>query len=327
VRVVQQQEGLVTMRQCLEHGMTSRQVTRRAERKEWERVARGVYDTGQVQPETTSAAYDHRRRRTALLGPLAHPGAAAVGVSALVLHGVRGAPIEFEPEVAVPKARPRLSDGPARVRRILVPEPQEVDGVLCAPLVDAFALAVPQLGRLDAVAMLDSARHQRLLSDEALNSARYGTAGRRGTRRSWAWWDESDARAESPAESWARLSCMDHRCRPDALQLWVVTRRGERLARVDLAWALPDGGVLLVEIDGQEVHSTPEALFGDRYRQNRIDTRTTIVRRFSGKDARDGTAAAEVERVLKAAGWRPRPLPDGVAYCIERAGFVPKPWL
>lgn len=142
LRVARHQEGLVTLRQCLARGMTARQVTRRAERKEWERVARGVYDTGTVQPETLSAAYDHRRRRTALLGPLAHPGAAAVGVSALVLHGVHGAPIEFEPEVAVGLARPRLGDGPVRVRRILVPETVEVDGVPCAPLVDAFALAV-----------------------------------------------------------------------------------------------------------------------------------------------------------------------------------------
>ncbi len=327
LRVARHQEGLVTLRQCLARGMTARQVTRRAERKEWERVARGVYDTGTVQPETLSAAYDHRRRRTALLGPLAHPGAAAVGVSALVLHGVHGAPIEFEPEVAVGLARPRLGDGPVRVRRILVPETVEVDGVPCAPLVDAFALAVPQVGRLDAVAMLDSARHQGLLSDEGLRRACHATTGRPGTRRSREWWGQSDPRAESPAESWARLTCADRGCPPDTLQLWVVNSRGDRLARVDMAWALPGGGVLLVEIDGREVHSRPEALVGDRRRQNRIDTRSTVVRRFTGSEARDGTAAAEVRQVLTAARWTPRPVPDDVAYCIERAGFVPKPWL
>jgi hypothetical protein len=326
LHAARRQEGLLTMRQCLAAGMTSRQVTGRVDRKEWERAARGVYDTGIVRPETPSAAYDHRRRRTALLGPLAHPGAAAVGVGALVLRGVRGAPIEFEPEVAVPKARPRLGDGPVRVRRVLVPEPEDVDGILCAPIVDAFALAVPQLGRFDAVAMLDSARHQGLLSDEDLLVARNRTAGRRGTRRSWAWWDESDARAESPAESWVRVSCVDRGCPPDTLQVWIVDRRGGRLARVDMAWALPDGGVLLVEIDGREVHGTPEALVDDRRRQNRIDSRSTVVRRFTGGDARDGTAAAAVQRVLTAARWRPRPLPDHVAYCIERAEFVPKPW-
>lgn len=94
-----------------------------------------------------------------------------------------------------------------------------------------------------------------------------------------------------------------------------------------MAWALPGGGVLLVEIDGREVHSRPEALVGDRRRQNRIDTRSTVVRRFTGSEARDGTAAAEVRQVLTAARWTPRPVPDDVAYCIERAGFVPKPWL
>lgn len=312
-------------RQYLEHGLTSRQVARRVERKEWERVARGVYDTGAVRPGSTSEAYDHRRRRTALLGPLAHPGAVAVGVSALVLHGIQGAPIEFEPEVAVPKAHPRRGSGPVRVRRILVPVAEEVDGILCAPVVDALALAVPALGRYDAVAMIDSGRHQGLLTADDVARAQKATTGRRGTRRSWAWWDHSDPRAESPAESWARVSCADRGCPPDTLQLWVVDRHGERLARVDLAWALPGGGVLFVEIDGQEAHSRPEALFGDRYRQNRIDTRSTIVRRFSGKDARDGTAATEVERVLTAARWTPRPLRDDVVYCIDRAGFVAEP--
>ncbi len=315
------------MRQSLEHGMTARQVTGLAERKDWERVAHGVYDTGTVRPQTTSAAYDHRRRRTALLGPFAHPGAAAVGVSALVLHGVQGAPIEFAPEVAATKAQPRRGGGPVRVRRLLVPEPETVDGVLCAPVVDAFALAVPALGRFDAVAMIDSARHQGLLTADDVARAQNATTGRRGTRRSWAWWDDSDPRAESPAESWARVACADRGCPPDALQLWIVNRRGERLARVDLAWALPRGGVLLVEIDGHEVHSRPEALLGDRRRQNRIDTVSTVLRRFSGTEARDGTAAAEVRRVLTAAAWTPRPLPDDVTYCIERAGFVPKPWL
>ncbi|MFC8600718.1 hypothetical protein, partial [Isoptericola sp. NPDC057191] len=314
------QAGLLALRQCLGGGMTRGQVARRLDRKEWDRVARGVLDTGTVSPSSVSESYDHRRRRAALLGPLVHPGGIAVGVGSLVLHGVQGAPVDLVPEVAVPKARPRTGDGPVQVRRILVPAPVEVDGILCAPLRDSLALAVPALSRLDAVAMIDSAWQQQLVDREGLAVARGLTTGRRGTRRSWPWWGDADGRAESPAETWARITCLDLGCPPDAVQLRIVGR-GWR-ARVDLAWLLPDGALLVVEVDGADVHSAPDALFVDRRRQNRIDTRSTMVRRYTGSDARGGRLAAEVRSVLTAARWRPRPIPTDAVYDIERAELI-----
>lgn len=95
VGAARRQEGLVTIRQCLESGMSRRRVQGHVERKDWERPARGVYDTGLVVPTSTSDGFAHRRRRTALLGPLSHEGTVAVGVSALVLHGVQGSPVRF----------------------------------------------------------------------------------------------------------------------------------------------------------------------------------------------------------------------------------------
>ncbi|MDO8146974.1 hypothetical protein Q6350_00850 [Isoptericola sp. b515] len=224
------------------------------------------------------------------------------------------------------KAAPRRGDERVRVRRVLVPSPEEVDGILVAPVVDSLALAVPALTRLEAVAMIDSARHQGLVDDAGVRRARTLATGRRGARRSHAWWALSDARAESPAESWARITCGDAGVPPDAVQLRVVRADGRVVARVDLAWILPDGGVLLAEIGGRDVHSTPGALLADRRRQNRIDARCTVVRRFTGAEARDGTAARELARELDGAGWVPTPVPPGHSSCIERAGLVPDSW-
>ena len=303
--------------------MTRGQVARRLDRKEWEAVARGVLDTGAVQPSTVSESYDLRRRRAAVLGPLVHPGGIAVGVCSLVLQGVQGAPVEVVSEVALPKARPRTAVGSVLVRRILVSAPVEVDGILCAPLRDSLAFAIPALSRLDAVAMIDSAWQQQLIDGPGLSVARGLTTGRRGTRASWPWWEDADQRAESPAETWARITCLDLGCPPDAVQLRVVGRGWD--ARVDLAWSLPDGTLLLVEVDGADVHSAPVALFADRRRQNRIDTRSTLVRRYSGSDARGGRLAAEVRAVLTAARWRSHPIPSDVVYDIERAELILKP--
>jgi len=305
--------------------MTRGQVARRLDRKEWEPVARGVLDTGVVVATTVSETFDLRRRRASVLGPLVHPGGIAVGVSSLVLQKVKGAPIDVVPEIAVPKARPRTGGGPVQVRRILVPFPVEVDGILCAPLRDSLALAVPALGRLDAVAMIDSVRQQELLDERDLVVARGMTTGRRGARASWSWWEDIDPRSESPAETWARITCLDLGFPADAVQLWIVGR-GWR-ARVDLAWLLPDGTLLIVEVDGAEEHSLPAALFEDRRRQNRIGTGTTLVRRYSGSEARSGRLAAEVRSILLSSRWRPRPVPDDLVYDIESAELIRKPWV
>lgn len=322
LRVALRQAGLVNLRQCHASGLTSRQVARRVDRGEWRRLARGVFDTMTVKPESDSARYDMRRRRTAFLGPLAHPGAAAVGLGSLVLHGVQGVPSSFVPEVVFPHAYPRHGSGPVRIRRVPISPPVVVDGVRCASVVDSLALALPALTRLDALAVVDSARYRGLLPEVSGLRARVARRPAAALGRSAC--DDSTDRAESPAESWARVTCADRGHPPDAVQLWVVGR-GWR-ARVDLAWILPDGRALLVEIDGRDEHSTPDALYDDRRRQNRLVTARTIVRRFTGTDARRGIVGREVGALLTKAGWVPRPVPGGVAFDVERADLVPIPW-
>ena len=193
----------------------------------------------------------------------------------------------------------------------MLTEWSEVAGFRCANVADALAQAVPTLSRRHAVALMDSARHLGLLSPIDLDRAHLTAYRRPGVRRTHAWWEESDARAESPAETWARLACHDAGCPPDVLQLLVLERDGRFLARVDLAWLLPDGRWLPVEIDGRSVHEAPSALFEDRARQNRLVNAQILLRRYTGAEAWRGSFVTELAAILVAAGWRPgRRAPD-----------------
>jgi hypothetical protein len=232
----------------------------------------------------------------------------ATGVCALVLHGVKGAPLDITPEVTFPDGSPRGGSGPVRVRRVPLERWFDLDGVPCVSVTDALAQAVPTLDRFHAVALMDNARHERFLLEEDFERARRADAGLPGSLARAPWWDESDAQSESPAETWARLSCVDAGCPPDSVQLRVDDPSGRFLARVDLAWILPDGGDLLVEIDGRDVHGRVEALYADRHRQNQLTGRSTIVLRFTGTDARRRIVGPAVRDTLRTTGWRPRPV-------------------
>lgn len=314
LRFAAHQEGLLSTDQCRRAGMTRQQVAARVRSKEWERPVDGVVELVSTGPDDDP---DHRRRRAAVLGLLAHRGSIATGLCALVLHGVQGAPLRISPEVCLPSGAPRARRPGVRLRRSPAPRWENTDGLPRVPVAEALIQAAPTVNRRHAVAMMDSALHQQLLSRETLLAAYRCAARRRGMARTRTWWELADGRAESPAETWARLSCIDAGYPPDALQLDVAGWGGAVFARVDLAWRLPDGTALLVEIDGRGVHSAPRALYRDRARQNCLVTPRTIVRRLTGADAWHGRVGLEVARVLRPAGWTPAPLPAGTVFRID----------
>lgn len=305
----QVQEGLVSTRQARSAGLTDAQLHRLVRSRRWRRVVRGVYDTGE--PGILDLdAYDRRRRRAAVLGPLAYPGSITTGVAALVLHGVQGAPTTVTPEVTMPDRTARTGSDAVRVRRVTTDGYVEVYGLRCATVTDALAQAVPTVDRRHAVALMDSARRQRSINPGDFARAARLDRRRPGGLRRRAWWQASSRWAESPAETWARLTCADRGVPPDVLQLPVDDGTGRQVARVDLAWLLPDGGALLVEIDGRDVHDLPEAVLKDRDRQNRLAGRRSLVLRFTGREAWDGTVAARVAAVLEAERWHPQRPPS-----------------
>lgn len=299
------QEGLVSIRQCREHGLTGQQVCEAVSRGDWRRLARGVFDLTDKVPLPERREVDRQRRQTAILGGLAYPGAVVTGMGALVLHGVQGAPAAYRPEVTFPNGSSRRPQGPVRLRRVRLEQWLTLGEIALATVPDALVQAVPGVDRRFAVAMMDSARNQLRISGADLRAAHERARSSRGVLRTHPWWDESDPRAESPAETWARLACLDAGIPPDALQLRVLSPEGRLVARVDLAWLLPNGCWLLVEIDGRDEHDAPAAVFRDRVRQNRILTDRTLMRRFSGQEAWTGTLAQELATLLRSAGWQP----------------------
>ena len=131
---------------------------------------------------------------------------------------------------------------------------------------------VLRLRREPAVSVLDSALHQGLLVPEDLEELQRRARGRRGVARSREWWCLGDGRAESPLETRARLIAIDAGHPPDELQLPIVDSHGVLLGFGDLAWKRQHlrRRTMVVEADGEDVHSRPEALFRDRYRGNDI---------------------------------------------------------
>ena len=302
------QEGLLSAAQCDEHGVTAHRRSRLVAHGRWSRPTRGVVDTSPTPPprRTGPGVHDHLRRRSALLALLAFgPDAIAVGPCALVLLGVEGVTVRVTPQAALPGARAaRSRDGVllrqfddgmtvTRVGRWTVATPGW-----------ALAQAVPETGRNRAVAVMDSARHRGLLDTEGLARAHDLARGRRGVERTHGWWALSDARAESPLETFARLDCLDAGIAPDELQVEVHDAR-RLLGRGDMGWRLPGGRWLVAEMDGRDVHSEPAALLRDRTRQNDLVVSGAVdLLRFTGRDltppgsSRPGTMVTALRRHL-----------------------------
>ncbi|ROS79064.1 hypothetical protein [Cellulomonas sp. PhB143] len=302
------QEGLVGADQCARLGVARAVLARRAASGAWLRIATGVYDTS----PRSARDHDARRRRAAWAGLLAlGPGAVAVGSCALALLGVAGLPPTIRPEAT-------LGESARRPRGLVVPR-QFDDGMTCVRVGGrlvaspewALAQAVPELPRRNGLAVLDSVLAQRMLTPRGLRRAHDLARGRRGVARTHDLWGLADAGGESPLESFARLECVDAGLPPDRLQLEVRDDDGTFVGRGDLAWWLGDGRWLVAELDGRDVHGSPEAVYADRVRQNAmLSTGRVVLLRFTSADL--PRLAATIGRELARHRRRPAPAPAPV---------------
>lgn len=273
------------------------------------RVARGVFDTDPVPPRQRSLPdlLDHLRRRPAWVGLLAGgPGSTAVGLCALALYKARGLPRSIRPEVVAPDGRWR----PGRDGIVFRKAGGMVTGRFggdfrIASITDALAQGVVQMCRDDAVAVMDDLLRTRTVTAAELARAHDLARGHRDVEETHAWWLLPDARAESPLETRARLACLDAGIPPDALQLVVLDPKGIHLGRIDLAWLLPDGTWLFVEIDGADIHGTPQAVYRDRRRQNELASAGgSRLLRFTAQDI--GTSMVRtLSAMLRQGRWSP----------------------
>ncbi|MFI2294174.1 type IV toxin-antitoxin system AbiEi family antitoxin domain-containing protein [Isoptericola sp. NPDC019571] len=314
--VARAQAGLITTAQCEAAGMTRTRLARMARQGRWVRAAPSVYDTDPVPVEHRERPdlFDHRRRWSAWRAVLAlGPNAMPVGQSALVFHGVRGLPVRITPEASLPGAA-RLQPDVAVVRQYDPATPTKlVAGRRVPTVLHALAQAVPTLDRRHAVAVLDDAVHQGLITRAQVEQAHDLARGRRGVERTHAWWQLVDGRAESPLETAVRLECIDAGVPPDDLQRVLVDDQGTFLGRGDMVWRLPDGRWFWLEADGSEVHSSPAALYEDRRRQNALVADGGVVmQRVTGRDLYGPVGLGhQIAARLRNLGWVPgQPLPQ-----------------
>ncbi|MEJ5946242.1 hypothetical protein WDZ17_13165 [Pseudokineococcus basanitobsidens] len=169
---------------------------------------------------------------------------------------------------------PRGPGGRSHPRRppLVRPDGAVVDlgGLLVTCRARTAADLVLHLDRPDALAVLDALL--RSGTSEELALARALCAGRPGARGVMDLFDLVDARAETPLESRARLRCHEGGVPPDDLQVDVRDEHGVLLARADMVFRRRSSrpGLLLLEADGEEPHSSPDAVYRDRWRTNAL---------------------------------------------------------
>jgi hypothetical protein len=308
------QNGLVTAAQAIRGGLSRDDVHSRLRRGEWRAIARGVYlldaDVyGDDLPPRTLW-------RAALL--LHGDDACLAGATAAAAYGLVGLPPgPRDVEVA-------LIDGPSRHRCPTKPVPTPLRGADVVVVVrqlpvtheqvvtvdgfrvrDAFHTVLDAalgLDRPSALALLDSALHTGVLSPAELTASLLDSRHRRGIVAVRALAELADGRAESQVESRVRLACIDGDVPPDELQYVVRGPDGHVIAIGDTAWLAGRRRPLIGEADGTSVHSTPQAIYRDRWRGNALVGEACDTIRFTYADTlRRGYIAAIVKAALRAA--------------------------
>lgn len=274
------EHGLFSRAQAREAGHDDRQIAQFIRRGRWVVVRRGVLRVA----ERADRSGDELL--TAVLG--AGPRAVASHLSAAAVLGWDLLEAPKRPHVTVPRDQSRASaPGAALFRRRLSEDEIQRVGVLrlTCPLRTAIDLAVDQ-PRLVAVVAIDSALRTRQVMLDELHSALELRRNVPTHVHAAAVLDCVDPTAGSIWESVARCLFRDNGL-PSPICQYEVLHEGVVLARVDFAWP---GARLVVEIDGFAWHSSPEALSGDRGRQNKLELADWTVLRYSANDVRDDPA-------------------------------------
>ncbi|WP_454854302.1 type IV toxin-antitoxin system AbiEi family antitoxin domain-containing protein [Promicromonospora soli] len=191
------QGGLVSSAQCDGAGVGSSMRRNLVTGGSWQRVTRGVFDTGDVRHGLHP--YDRDRLRSAWTALLANRRAIAAGACALVLHGVKGLPRRITPEATFPGGAARKSRDGITFRQYGTGlETVRLHGREVVSVAHALVQALPTLTRDQAVACLDSALSQDLIQDGHLAEIRRLLKNRKGSLKVISWLPLADGRAESP---------------------------------------------------------------------------------------------------------------------------------
>ncbi|BCJ59269.1 hypothetical protein C1I93_30655 [Micromonospora endophytica] len=280
-RMAAGQGGVVTARQALAVGYTRDQIRHFVRSGRWTKVARGRF-VPTVEPDVLRLRRARIRAAVESLGP----DAVAVLDTAAELHGIAGLRANSEIHVSVPvyQPRPQRRSDPDLVVHQLTLGPADLSVHAGIPVTTAIRTAadvILRVGRYPAICLLDSALNRQLFTEADLAAIPALIEGRRGAVAARTWLAEADSRAQSPLETRSRLRCVDGGVPPDVLQLEVRDGDGYLLGIGDLGWRGPR---VIAEADGREPHGTPQAVYQDRIRQNRLVNAGWRVLRFTWSD-------------------------------------------
>ncbi|ADU05729.1 hypothetical protein ML5_0176 [Micromonospora sp. L5] len=297
-RLAATQGGFVTAGQALRLGLGREQIRYLVRSGRWTRVSRGCYLPSPAVLTPVALRRAMIRATVASLGR----GAVAVLGTAAELHGIAGLPPTAAIHVSVPPDRPhvqRRAEPGLTVHQLTLAEADvcRAGGVPVTTPARTVADVLLRARRYPAVCILDSALNQRILAENDLSLVLTHLTGRRGAVAARGYLAEADGRAQSPLETRARLRCVDGGVPPDVLQLPVRDEDGYLLGVGDLAWR---GARLIAEADGRGPHLTPQAVYADRFRQNRLVNAGWRILRFTWSDTlRPDYIPQTVKRALK----------------------------
>ncbi|RIW44695.1 hypothetical protein D3H59_17000 [Micromonospora endophytica] len=270
--------------QALALGLTRHEVDNLVAFGRWQSLARAVY-----LPQPISAVQPSRRQQVRAVLLSLGPAAYAVLGTAAELHGISGLASTDEIHIGLPglAAKRARAGQPHVVLHQLEHAPNALVTLNGLPATDAVSTVsdvILRVGRYPAVSVLDSALNRGLLAETDLASIARRIRRRRGATAARGYLAEADGRAQSPLETRSRLRCVDGRVPPDVLQIEVRDDDGYLLGIGDLGWRAPR---VIAEADGQGPHSTPDAIFADRRRQNRLTNAGWTILRFTWQDTLD----------------------------------------
>jgi very-short-patch-repair endonuclease len=282
------QDGLVTLQQARDAGVTDGQVRRRLRTSEWRRVRHGVFVIAGAPPSW---------EQTILAAVLAAgPGAVASHWSAAMLHGFPDAS-KGRPEVTAPPGRnPKIRD--LRIHRpALLPDydVRVVDGIpvtsYARTLVDCTG--VMSLGQIARALDAGLVRHDVTLWSVERTLSVLGQAPGRHPSKLWTLLGERGVETglgESRPEMRV-FRVIESSDLPAPTQQHQVRFGGDRF-RLDLAY--PEAK-LAIEYDGWDTHRTRSAFDADRRRDRILQVNGWVVLRLTSK-----TSDAEIVETVRA---------------------------
>jgi very-short-patch-repair endonuclease len=289
--------GVWTTAEALTAGLTKDQVDHRLHTGEWQRLHRGVHTHG-------GCTADARMRGWAAV--LAAGGRGRAWAAGRTTARLLGLPLLDDPEptsgrrgddVAVLSGRRPATRPGLHVSRLSLVAGDTVRVGGCPSLSPARALPglTELLSQDSLVCLLDAALHRSLVSADDLEHLLTARAGRNGTDRLRTAVRQADGRAESPAETLARLLLLP--ALPALVPQVRLLDRQRVVARFDLA---DECLRLAVETDGLRGHAGTAMVAKDRRRDRAAEALGWTVERCTWSDLRQDRDAL-VRRVLATA--------------------------